>query len=56
MIFDPKDAPASWPALINAHLNRYPAMTVQDVYKLVYQGVMGPEHSIPSAEIFRQRL
>ena len=56
MIFDPENGPTSWTALINAHLFQYPSMTIQDVYKLVYQGVMGPEHNIPSGEIFSQRL
>ncbi len=45
-----------WLALIEKHLERYPAMRARDVYKLLYQGVLGPEHIIPSAEIFTARL
>jgi hypothetical protein len=30
--------------LISEHLERRPLMQVQDVYKLLYQGVMGAEH------------
>ena len=42
----------AWPNIIEIHLLRYPAMTARDVYKLLYQGILGPEHSMPSAEIF----
>ena len=28
------------------HLARYPAMTIQDIYKLVYQGCFGSEHAV----------
>ena len=31
-------------SLITEHLNLRPAMQVQDVYKLLYQGIMGSEH------------
>lgn len=30
--------------LIYTHLERYPAMELDDVYKLLYQSVMGPAH------------
>jgi len=42
--------------LIKQHLMRYPAMTARDVYKLLYQGILGPEHIMPSADIFTARL
>ena len=42
----------NWLSLIEQHIARYPAMTARDVYKLLYQGVMGPEHVMPSAEVF----
>ncbi len=43
-------------ALIQEHLARRPAMAPQDVYKLLYQGVRGPEHIIASPEAFAERL
>ena len=42
--------------LIDGHLARYPAMEPADVYKLLYQGVLGPEHLIASPEAFAGRL
>lgn len=45
-----------WFELIAWHIHRYPAMTARDVYKLLYQGMLGPEHSMPTAKIFRARL
>lgn len=32
--------------IIQNHLDRYPMLTVQDIYKLIYQVAMGPEHLI----------
>jgi hypothetical protein len=46
----------AWMELIQNHLCCYPAMTVRDIYKLLYQGVLGPEHIMPSADIFTARL
>ena len=43
-------------ALLSWHLARYPMMTPQDAYKLLYQGALGPQHSIPSAVGFKDRL
>lgn len=31
-------------------------MELRDIYKLLYQGVRGPEHILSSVEVFRQRL
>lgn len=45
-----------WFELIAWHIQSYPAMTARDVYKLLYQGMLGPEHSMPTTEIFRARL
>src|SRR5512136_2283430 len=42
--------------LIDDHLARYPAMEPADVYKLLYQGVLGPEHLIASPKAFAARL
>jgi len=35
---------AAWNNLIKEHLVLYPRMQPDDVYKLVYQGIMGPGH------------
>ncbi len=42
--------------LIRGHLLRYPAAEPRDIYKLLYQGVLGPEHLIDSAGEFAHRL
>lgn len=47
---------AEWMTLLKSHIECYPAMTAQDVYKLLYQGIMGPEHIMPSAQTFIARL
>jgi len=36
--------------IIANHCARYPQLEVQDVYKLIYQGVMGSEHAIADPE------
>lgn len=43
-------------ALLTEHLARRPAMQPRDVYKLLYQGVRGPEHLITSPQAFREYL
>jgi len=50
------DSPAAVARLIDDHLARYPAMQPADIYKLLYQGVLGPEHLIASPEAFAARL
>lgn len=45
-----------WARLIDEHLAQRPAMQVQDVYKLVYQGVRGPEHLVATPDEFVARL
>lgn len=42
--------------LIDQHLQRYPRMEARDVYKLLFQGVLGSEHLIASPESFAQYL
>ena len=42
--------------LIQGHLMRYPAAEPRDIYKLIYQGVLGPEQTIDSAEEFEAQL
>jgi hypothetical protein len=42
--------------LLKQHLDWYPHMALRDVYKLLYQGMMGAEHLISSPEEFARRL
>jgi hypothetical protein len=42
--------------LLKQHLSWYPMMEVQDVYKLLFQGVLGPEHLIDSTEEYSRYL
>jgi len=42
--------------LIDQHCQRYPALEPRDVYKLLYQGLRGPEHLIASPAEFAARL
>jgi hypothetical protein len=48
--------PESLFRLIDQHLRWYPSMEPRDVYKLLYQGVLGPEHNIEDETAFRERL
>lgn len=41
--------------LIDQHLRWYPYMEPRDVYKLLYQGVLGPEHNVVDENAFRER-
>jgi hypothetical protein len=42
--------------LLDAHVARYPLLAWQDAYKLLYQGILGPEHLMADPEAFRARL
>jgi hypothetical protein len=42
--------------LIAEHVARHPVMEPCDVYKLFYQGILGPKHLVASAEDFAARL
>jgi hypothetical protein len=42
--------------LIRQHMSWYPLMELRDIYKLLYQGVMGSGHLIASPEQFTLRL
>lgn len=42
--------------VVTLHLERYAAMEIQDLYKLVYQASMGSEHAVPDREAARQWL
>jgi hypothetical protein len=54
--------PDSVIALVNCHLQAHPLLQVQDVYKLLYQGVLGSEHLMnfqgaeKAALMFEKRL
>jgi hypothetical protein len=45
-----------WLILLEKHFNQRPLMKVRDVYKLLYQGILGPEHLIVSESAFAERL
>ena len=42
--------------VLHSHISRYPAMQIQDVYKLVHQASMGSEHAVPNPESARNWL
>lgn len=42
--------------VVSYHLERYPSMEIQDLYKLVFQAAMGSEHAAPSREMAQQWL
>jgi hypothetical protein len=42
--------------VLATHFQTYPALTLQDVYKLIYQRVFGPEHSLANVAVARERL
>ncbi len=42
--------------MVISHLNRYPAMEVQDVYTLIYQGAMGADYYSADAGGFEEQL
>jgi hypothetical protein len=48
--------PDAWLGLIRQHLSWYPLMELSDVYKLLYQGVMGSEHMMATQQEFSRRL
>ena len=47
---------ASLVRLIDEHIARHPVMEPSDVYKLLYQGVLGPKHLIASPADFAAQL
>ena len=42
--------------LLSSHLARYPAMELDDVYKLLHQAALGPGHAVDNAAAARKRL
>jgi hypothetical protein len=47
---------SSFQKLITAQLQRYPAMQIQDLYKLVYQAALGNEHLITDSAMVHNYL
>ena len=43
-------------AVLAVHFQTYQAFALQDVYKLIYQRVFGPEHGITNVAVARERL
>lgn len=43
-------------ALIRTHVQRYIAIDILDVYKLLHQGVFGPGHAVENLKAARERL
>ncbi len=42
--------------LLSAHFERYPAMQLDDVYKLLHQAALGPGHAVDNPAAARNRL
>ncbi len=51
----PRDQ-VSWSDLVQVHARRYPFWQIQDVYKLLYQAVCGPEHALVDRQAAWERL
>jgi hypothetical protein len=48
--------PIEWQTLLRMHLSWYPLMELRDIYKLLYQGMMGAEHLMPSRQEYTRYL
>ncbi len=42
--------------LVSRHLDRYPAMQLDDIYKLLHQAALGPGHAVKDKKDARARL
>ena len=42
--------------ILTAHYQTHPALEPQDIYKLIYQAVFGPEHSVRNRRAAAERL
>ena len=51
-----QDKAESFNELVKQHLDWYPLMEARDIYKLLFQGMMGSEHLISSVDEFTQYL
>lgn len=47
---------AGWLGLVQQHLLWFPLMQPSDIYKLLYQGVLGAEHLLSSPDAFTREL
>lgn len=50
------DEAEGWISLLHQHLHWYPLMELRDIYKLLYQGILGPEHMIANRQEYTRRL
>ena len=50
------DFAEGWAGVVREHLLRRPGMELRDVYKLLCQGVRGPEHLVTTPDDFAARL
>lgn len=48
--------PSGFQKVVAHHIQKYPAMEVEDLYKLAFQAAMGSEHAVPSREAASQWL
>ena len=46
----------TWSDILAVHFQRYQNLELRDIYKLLYQRVFGPEHSIDNLRVARERL
>ena len=37
--------------VLPAHFSRYPAMKIQDIYKLIHQAALGSEHAVSNRRL-----
>ncbi len=51
-----KEGTPDWSKLVRRHLDLRPETRAQDIYKLVYQGVMGTEHAVSDSAAVLGRL
>ncbi len=47
---------SAFQSIIAHHLAHYPGLTIDDVYKLVFQAAMGSEHAVVDADRVERRL
>ena len=47
---------SAFQSIISYHLDQYPGMEIEDVYKLVFQAAMGSEHAVVDKDQVEHRL
>lgn len=50
------DIKSAFRTIVSHHLTHYPALDIQDLYKLVFQAAMGSEHAVADADRVERRL